>query len=206
MHCTAAISDGTQTKRIPVAMAGNVTLYYDEIPDQVKDALTPADSAVAIQNYINKWARRELMFRKAESNLSPDLRNEIETQLGETRVNLVIYEYQRMMMLQNMDTVITREELESYYSNNGNNFILTSNIVKALFIKLPVETPDIYKIKTLSRSDKQKDFQELESLCYQFAEKFDDFNEELDNNGQAFPGTEGRDQQSGKFPEKIEIS
>jgi len=81
-------------------------------------------------------------------------------------------------MLQKMDTIITREELESYYRNNGNSFMLTSNIVKALFIKLPVETPGIYKIKTLSRSDKQKDFQELESLCFQFAEKFDDFNEE----------------------------
>ena len=170
-------SGGTQAKRIPVAMAGNVTLYYDEIPDQVTDDLSPADSAAAIQNYINKWARRELMFRKAESNLSPGLRNEIETQLEETRVNLVVYEYQRMMMMQNMDTVINREELEKYYSSNGNNFILTSNIVKAVFIKLPVETPGIYKIKTLSRSDKQKDFQELESLCYQFAEKFDDFNE-----------------------------
>ena len=167
-----------KSKRIPVAMAGNVTLYYDEIPDQIKDALTPDDSAATIQNYINKWARRELMFQKAESNLSPDLRNEIENHLGETRVNLVIYEYQRMMMLQKMDTIITREELESYYRNNGNSFMLTSNIVKALFIKLPVETPGIYKIKTLSRSDKQKDFQELESLCFQFAEKFDDFNEE----------------------------
>jgi len=170
-------SGGTQAKRIPVAMVGNTALYYDEIPDQVTDDLAPADSAAAIQNYINKWARRELMFRKAESNLPPGLRNEIETQLEETRVNLVVYEYQRMMMMQNMDTVINREELEKYYSSNGNNFILTSNIVKAVFIKLPVETPGIYKIKTLSRSDKQEDFQELESLCYQFAEKFDDFNE-----------------------------
>jgi hypothetical protein len=56
--------------------------------------------------------------------------------------------------------------------------MLTSNIVKALFIKLPVETPDIWKIKSLARSNKQKDFQELESICYQFAEKFDDFNED----------------------------
>jgi len=167
-----------KSKRIPVAMAGKVTLYYDEIPDQIKDALTPDDSAATIQNYINKWARRELMFQKAESNLSPDIQNEIENHLGETRVNLVIHEYQRMMMLQKMDTIITREELENYYRNNSNSFMLTSNIVKALFIKLPVETPGIYKIKTLSRSDKQKDFQELESLCFQFAEKFDDFNEE----------------------------
>jgi hypothetical protein len=165
-------------KRIAVAKAGNVTLYYDEIPDQVKDALTPADSAASIQNYISKWARRELMFQKAEANLSPDLKNAIENQLEETRMNLVVYEYQRMMLLQKMDTVINSEELVNYYKNNENSFILTSNIVKALFIKLPVETPDINKIKRLSRTNNQKDFQELESLCYQFAEKFDDFNEE----------------------------
>ncbi len=118
------------------------------------------------------------MYQKAEENLSPDLRNEIEEQLQETRLNLVVYEYQRMMMLQNMDTVISQEELEKYYSENENSFVLTSNIVKALFIKLPVETPNISRIKLLARSNNQKDFQELESLCYQFAEKFDDFKEQ----------------------------
>jgi len=167
-----------QVKRIPVARAGNVSLFYDEIPDQIKSSLSPVDSAALIQNYINNWAKRELMYQKAEANLSPDLRNDIEKQLGETRRNLVVYEYQRMMMLQKMDTTITPEELETYYRSNESSFILTSNIVKALFIKVPVETPDMYKIRTLSRSGSQKDFQELESICYQFAEKFDDFNEE----------------------------
>jgi hypothetical protein len=171
-------NSNNQVKRIPVAKAGLKVLYFDEIPEQSKIADSPADSAALIQNYINKWARRELMYQKAEENLSPELRNEIEEQLQETRLNLVIYEYQRMMMLQKMDTVISQEELEKYYADNGNSFMLTSNIVKALFIKLPAETPNIWKIKSLARSDKQKDFQELESLCYQFAEKFDDFNEE----------------------------
>ena len=167
-----------QVNRIPVAKAGNVILYYDEIPAKIKEALTPNDSAASIRNFINKWAKRELMFQKAEANLSPDLRSDIEEQLEETKLNLVVYEYQRMMMLQKMDTIITREELENYYASNETSFILTSNIVKALFIKLPVETPDLNKIKSLSRSNNQKDFQELESLCFQFAEKFDDFNEE----------------------------
>jgi hypothetical protein len=167
-----------QESRIPLAKAGNVILYYDEIPDQVKEGLIPSDSIATIQNYIKKWAKRELMFQKAESNLSQELRNEIEQHLEETRLNLVVYEYQRLMMLQKMDTIISQEELQNYYSTNENSFVLTSNIVKALLIKLPVETPEINKIKMLARSDNQKDFQELESLCYQFAEKFDDFNEE----------------------------
>lgn len=171
-------NNDSQAKRIPVAKAGNEILYYDEIPGQLKNGVSPADSTTLIQGYINKWARSELMFQKAEENLPPELLNEIEGQLKETRLNLVAYEYQRMMMLQKMDTLISQEELEKYYSENEASFMLTSNIVKALFIKLPVETPNIWKIKSLARSDNQKDFQELESICYQFAEKFDDFNEE----------------------------
>jgi len=167
-----------QAKRFPVAKAGLKVLYYEDIPEQTRKTLTLADSAAIIQKYINKWARRELMFQKAKENLAPDLLNEIEEQIQETRQDLVVYEYQRMMILQKMDTVITSGELEKYYEENGNSFNLTSNIVKALFIKLPVETPNIWKYKSLARSNKQKDFQELESLCYQFAEKFDDFNEE----------------------------
>jgi hypothetical protein len=171
-------SESNSVKRITVAKAGNAILYYDEIPAQILDLVTKTDSSVIIQNYINKWAKKTLMFQKAETNLSTDLKSDIEKHLNETREDLVIYEYQRQMMLSKMDTIISEEELESYYATNENSFILTSNIVKALFIKLPVETPDIYKIKLLSRSNNQKNMQELEGLCYQFAEKFDDFNEE----------------------------
>jgi len=69
-------NNNNQVKRIPVAKAGLKVLYYDEIPKQSRIADSPADSAALIQNYINKWARRELMYQKAEENLSPDLRNE----------------------------------------------------------------------------------------------------------------------------------
>jgi len=168
--------DGS-AKRIAVARAGDATLYLDEIPFEMIKGNSDADSAVFVQNYVNKWAKKELMFQRAVANITTELKNEIERQLDETRVNLVIYEYQRQMMLQKMDTLISDEELQNYFAANENTLKLRSNIIKALFIKLPAETPNLYRIKSLARSDKQKDLQELESLCYQFAEKFDDFNE-----------------------------
>jgi hypothetical protein len=174
---TGCSNTDSRIKRIPVAKAGNVILYYDEIPNLVRESFSEADSLTVIQNYITKWAKKELLFQKAKENISEDLRNQIEAQLNETRINLIVYEYQRQMMLQKMDTLITDKELESYFRSNEGNFILTSNIVKVLFIKVPIETPNLYKIRSLSRSNNQKDFQELDSLCYQFAEKFDDFNE-----------------------------
>jgi len=167
-----------QVKRIPLAEVGKVILYYDEMPKVNQGDKNTADSAALIQNYINKWAKRQLLLKKAEDNLSPALKNEIEKQLEETRSNLVIYQYQRQMILNKLDTVLTDTELENYYSANENSFVLSSDIVKALFIKLPLETPNLNKIRVLARSNYQKDLQQLESSCYQFAEKFDDFNEE----------------------------
>ena len=165
-------------KRIPVAQVGKDILYFDEIPGMILEGINKSDSTSVVQNYINKWAKRELLLQKAEENLSPGLKDEIARQLDETRTNLVIYQYQRQMMSEKMDTVLSESELENYYAANEKSFILGTNIVKALFIKLPLETPNLAKIKILARSNDQKDLQQLESSCYQFAEKFDDFNEE----------------------------
>jgi hypothetical protein len=164
--------------RVPVAEVGKVVLYYDELPQLIQHGINESDSIALIQNYINKWAKRELLLQRAEENLSQETKNEISRQMEETRANLVIYQYQRQMMLEKMDTVLTEPELENYYAANDKSFILNSNIIKALFIKLPAETPDMEKIKRLARSNDQNDLQQLESICYQFAEKFDDFNED----------------------------
>jgi hypothetical protein len=165
-------------KRVEVAQAGTAVLYLDQIPRLVPAGTSVTDSAATSQNYINKWIRRELLYQKAQENLDPALEDEINKQLEETKSNLVIYQYQRQIMLEKMDTLVDDSELASYYETNKASFNLNTNIVKALFIKLPSETPNLYRIKQLARSNDQKDLQELEKICYQFAEKFDDFNEQ----------------------------
>jgi len=164
--------------RVMVASVGDRYLYYDQIPGLIQPGTSASDSTTLIQNYINSWAHKELLFRKAEENLSDDYKKEIENQLMETRANLFIYQYQRQMMVEKMDTTIGDEEMENYFATNAKKFTLSSNIVKALYIKLPAEVPNLDKIRQLSRSTQQKDLQQLETICYQFAEKFDDFNED----------------------------
>jgi hypothetical protein len=153
-------------------------LYLDQIPRLVPAGTSKTDSAATTQNYINKWVRKELLLQKAQENLSPGISEDIDRQLEETRSNLLIYQYQRQMMLERMDTLVNDSELMDYYNSNPTSFNLSTNIVKALYLKLPVETPNIEKIKRLTRSNDQSDLQDLEKICYQFAEKFDDFNEE----------------------------
>jgi hypothetical protein len=174
---SACSSHDKSIKRVPIAKVGDHILYIDDIPLSLTVGISKDDSSEMVGRYIETWARHELLYQRAERNLTPDVKNRIEKQLDENRFNLIVYEYQQQMMLEKMDTVISESEVQDYYNKNGSSFTLTSNIVKALFIKLPVETPDLYRFRNLIRSTKQKDMQDLESLCYQFAEKYDDFNE-----------------------------
>jgi hypothetical protein len=171
-------SFNAQDNRLPIAKAGEKVLYYDQLPNLIQPGTSTADSTAIIHNYINKWAKKELLFQKAEQNLTPEYKNEIIKQVEETRENLLIYQYQRQIMLEKMDTTLTEEEMENYYAGNEKSFTLSTNIVKALFIKVPEEAPSINKVRLWSQSNDQKDMQQLERYCYQFAEKFDDFNEE----------------------------
>ncbi len=170
-------NDGSES-RIAVARAGESILYYDQIPSFVEEGMERSDSIAAVQNYINRWARRELLMRKAEDNLSTEVKNEIDSLLTDSRTNLLIYEYQQKMILEKMDTLITEDEIRNYYATNESSFILTSNIVKARIIKLPASVPDPDRIRALARADGQSENQELEKICYQYAEKYDDFGEE----------------------------
>ena len=173
----SACDQNNGTTRIPVAEVGKKVLYFDQIPQTLIRDLHGPDSIAMVQNYINRWAKQELMLLRAESNLSQDARNEIANQIEETRANLLIYHYQRQLMRERMDTVVSETALENYYANNERIFLLMSNIVKALFIKLPVGTPNINRIRTLARSNEPSNMLELENLCYNYAEKFDDFDE-----------------------------
>lgn len=179
MILISGCNNGNETMvRIPVAEVGKTILYYDEIPPPAGQGTADYDSAAYVQNYINNWAKRKLLLMKAEENLPQETKDEVDRQLLETRANLLIFQYQQQMMLEKMDTVINETELENYYDSNEKAFHLTSNIVKALFIKIPVETPGLDKVRMLARSETQTDMQQLESYCFQFAEKFDDFNED----------------------------
>jgi hypothetical protein len=50
--------------------------------------------------------KKELLFQKASENLSAEQMKDIDYQMAETKRNLVVHEYQSMMMVQKMDTII----------------------------------------------------------------------------------------------------
>jgi len=160
-----------------VAQVGDKYLFADQIPVNKNNGFSREDSISIARNYIDRWIRNELILEKAEENLSEQYQAEINKKLEETRANLMIYQYEQQMMLQKMDTIVSEQEIMDYYDNHLQNFTLQDNILKVLFLKLPLEAPNYDRVRSWYRSDNQGDIQNLESYAYQFAEKYDDFGE-----------------------------
>lgn len=168
-----------ETDRVAVARAGERVLFLDQIPSGlVVNGMSETDSISAVQSYIRQWSRKELLAIRAEENLTPEYKAEVNRQLNEMRNNLLIYQYQQQMIIQRLDTVVTDNELQDYYVGNLSTFTLTSNLVKALFAKVPATMPDLDKIRKLYKSSEPEDMNDLEDLCFQYAIRYDDYNDE----------------------------
>lgn len=160
-----------------VAQSGSKLLYANELTLNLNNDISVEDSISIVRNYIDRWIKKELLLSKAEENLTEEFKTEIDKKLEETRANLMIFEYEQQMMFQRMDTIVSSEEINSYYDSNLNNFLLSNDLLKTLFLKVPIEAPNINRVRNWYKSDNQQDMNDLESYAYQFAEKFDDFSE-----------------------------
>lgn len=160
----------------PIAKIYDKYLYMSDLKRVIPENKTEEDSAQMAKKYIDKWIKKQLLLRKAEENLS-DESKDVQKQIEEYKTSLLIYKYHQQLIDQKLDTVIEQEEIEEYYEQNKSNFVLDKELVKALFIKLPSNTPNMEDIKRWYKSDDQEDVSKLQDYCYRYAEKFDDFND-----------------------------
>ena len=70
---------------------------------------------------------------------------------------------------------ISDTEIESYYQEHKNNFVLVTPIVKSVFFILPKNAPNLKEVKKWFKSDQEEDQESLEDYCLTHARKYDKF-------------------------------
>lgn len=161
----------------PIARIHDKNLYLSDIAEIIPDNKSEEDSILIAKNYIQNWIKKQLLLKKAESNLPEESKN-IQKQIDEYKTSLLIYRYQQQYIDQKLDTTVTEKEIDTYYENNTSNFTLDQNLVKVLYIELPINSPNLSSVKRWYKSDNEESIMKLEDYCYQYAEKFDDFDNE----------------------------
>jgi len=153
---------------MPIARVNEEYLYSSELEGMVPAGTPKNDSIEMVKNFINSWIRQKLIVHLAEKNLDKqdkDFTQEIETYKN----SLMVYRFQEQLIEQKLDTLVTDVEIEEYYKNNQADFELKDNIVKVMYVKLPAKSPQVPQVKSLIRSERERDRQTLAKLCESYA-------------------------------------
>ena len=165
-----------QNQEEPVARVLEQYLYPSDLEKVIPSGTNPQDSILLAERYIETWVKDLLMQHRAEESLTEE-QMDFEDQIEEYHRALLIYTYRQKLLQQKMDTVVSEQEINSYYEENSKNFMLSENVIKGTFIKVPLSAPDLDQLSRWSWSNREQDLDQMEKYCITYAEKYNDFND-----------------------------
>ena len=160
------------SKEEPIARVNDNFLFFSEIQESLDENMSQNDSMLAVYNAINNWASKKLLYEKAIFNLSNSKQNELDQLVRSYESDLYISNYEKEWLKTRVDTIVSNDQLQSYYNDNKNKFRLRQDILLARFIELPIEN---FNKTQIVRSLRRLNFQDkiyLDSISLQFKSSF----------------------------------
>jgi predicted small secreted protein len=161
----------------PIAKVGKKILTEEDLSKNVPEFLDATDSLLWAEDYIKKWIQRELLLLKAEENLKEN-QKDVSAELEEYRNSLIVFNYKNELIREKMDTVLKDSDIQKYFNEHRESFILNRNIVKAIYIKIPVELSSPENIRELCASSNPELVKKLNDYCLTYAKTYDRFNDQ----------------------------
>ncbi len=124
----------SKSKEIVVAECYGKYLYESDL-NVVSQGVDASDSLARVNAYIDSWIRQQLLLHQAEANLSPK-ELDFTDQIEEYRNSLVVYAYETKLINQKLDTVVSAEEINAYYDQHKESFVLRNTLVKVAYVIL----------------------------------------------------------------------
>lgn len=160
------------TDKKAVARVGEQYLYLDDLDGLAYEGMPAADSAGLTRAFINNWVRKQLLIKEASTKIEFD-EAEIERKILDYKFSLMGYEYQSHYIAQNLNKEVSEEEIQGYYDENIDNFVLKQNIIRSKFIQVPKGAPRLNRLRSLLYSSRDSDMEELNSYCLSFATAYE---------------------------------
>ena len=143
-----------------VARVNDKYLYEEELREIIPAGLSREDSLLFRNNYIKNWATRELLLDKAKINVSGE-DEEIRKLVENYEMELLIDRYKQALLSQELDTILTEEDLNEYYQMNKNVYKLNEEILQLRFMHFSEDLSDKKEVVEMFRSGSEEDSEEL---------------------------------------------
>ncbi len=158
---------GPDKNREVLAQVKNAYLYADEIEGMIPVGLSESDSLELLNVYIQSWVEKQLILQDANKTLTAR-EKDFNQKIRDYRDALLIFQWERKILEEKMDTTVSEKEMKSYYDTNQHEFILQADIVRVLYIKLNANSNlrnDAYQLISSETFDRNK----TEQFCSKYA-------------------------------------
>lgn len=159
-----------------VARVGEAKLMMEELQRVIPNGISPEDSSLFAKQYIGTWALDHVYMEVAEQQLSA-AELDVSQELEAYRRSLLKYRYEQLYVNQRLDTLVSEEQVREFYEKNTDRFILKQPIVKARFMTVMNDLPNLKTIKKKMSSSKVDDMMEADSLATMSALKYISWND-----------------------------
>jgi len=171
--CSSNKGNQDNNDELALVKVNGKILYKQELDEALPGGLNPTDSALAAEAYIKMWIKDELMYEKAKENLSDG--NRIDELVDNYRQSLTIFTYQEHLLKQRLSRQTADSDLKAYFDKNPDKFDLQSNIIKGLFLKVPLTSPRLDDLKKWYQSTSDKSIENIEKYSLENAVIYDLF-------------------------------
>jgi hypothetical protein len=165
-----AISDFLDKGEV-VAQVGDTKLMMEDLQKVIPNGISAEDSLILARQYINSWALDIVFMDVAESQLSAS-ELDVSKELEAYKRSLLKYRYEQLYVNQRLDTLVSEEQIQEFYDKHNDRFILKQPVVRARFMSIASNSPNLKMIQKKMASDDMNDLMEADSMAYLSAYKF----------------------------------
>ncbi|MBK9253860.1 MAG: hypothetical protein IPM42_00080 [Saprospiraceae bacterium] len=118
-----------------IVKVGDKMLFKSQLEDLVHQGVSASDSVNIIAGFTENWIRENLMIMEAEKKVASDI--DINKLMADYRASLLVYNYEKKLIDEKLDTMVTENQKFEFYENNKSQFLLSHRIYQCVVAVFP---------------------------------------------------------------------
>ena len=145
-----------------IAIVNTDKLFKEDLKDFLPRNISREDSLILVKSFIQDWAVKKLLLDAAANNNTQESLKNINNLVQDYKESLLINNFKEALIKQQLDTIISDNEVETYYLINNENFKLNEVLVKSRYLYFDASIINKKEIVKFFKSEEIEDAEELE--------------------------------------------
>ena len=145
-----------------IAIVNTDKLFKEDLRDFLPRNISREDSLILVKSFIQDWAVKKLLLDAAANNNTQESLKNINNLVQDYKESLLINNFKEALIKQQLDTIISDNEVEAYYLINNENFKLNEVLVKSKYLYFDASIINKKEIVKFFKSEEIEDAEELE--------------------------------------------